>query len=575
MRRTSGPCGENSQISSVSWPGADTVIGRIGITVTRDRPGRVVRLLSTEFQGVYDFTLRRSREGEKTLAWDADGLVHPGSDSAILPNETDPHSLASVDHRTFPTHRPRLNFAQLEFLIFFSVVLVAAWTVGAGDRRRRNLVLLAASYYFYAYWDYRFCGLLLISTFVDFFVARRMLASTSPVLRRCWLIVSLAVNLGMLGFFKYCNFFLDSARPLVESLGFHPGSLDVILPVGISFFTFQTLSYTIDVYRGKLEPTRSLLDFALYVAFFPQLVAGPIVRAANLLPQLGRVPRLSRRRMYGGFQQLLRGAVKKVLIADRLAETVDVVFAAPELYSGVTVWIAVIAYAGQIYYDFSGYSDMAIGIAKMLGYRFPVNFRHPYLATSMADFWHRWHITLSTWLRDYLYIPLGGSRGSEGATYRNLMLTMTLGGLWHGAAVTFVMWGVWHGAALCLERADRAGKTLPTAIRWIGVMMVVLMGWVLFRSPDGATAVQVYERLWIPPSWSRSSEAPRILWLPPLTLLMIAVMVIEHAAWTTRLRRAMRLPMRAWFSPIATAILIWSLLLYAPRGFRPFVYFQF
>ncbi len=444
-----------------------------------------------------------------------------------------------------------------------------------GERRRlRNGCLLAASYYFYAYWDYRFCVLLLTSTMVDFFVANRISTSDSQGRRRAWLIVSLMVNLGILGFFKYANFFIETARPLVESLGLHASTLNVILPVGISFYTFQTLSYTIDVYRGKLCPHESLLDFALYVAFFPQLVAGPIVRASSLLPQLASVPKYRHLRMYNGFQQLLRGAVKKVVIADRLAESVDVVFSGVDLYSSVTVWVAVIAYAGQIYYDFSGYSDMAIGIAKLLGYRFPANFRHPYLATTMSDFWHRWHITLSTWLRDYLYIPLGGSRGSLRATERNLMLTMGLGGLWHGAAMTYVLWGIWHGLALVIERSHaKAWRRVNGAARWVGVMFVVLMGWVLFRSPDLATSVHVYERLWLP--FLASEQSPGIIWLPPLTLLMISVMVLEHTAWSTRLRRCMRLPADAWYSPVATAIMIWMLLLYAPRDFRPFVYFQF
>jgi alginate O-acetyltransferase complex protein AlgI len=477
-----------------------------------------------------------------------------------------------------------LNFAQAEFVIFLLFVWVVTWstTVVTTRWRRtlRNTFLLAASYYFYAYWDYRFCGLLMISTLVDYFVATKMHLSESLRTRRVWLLMSLSVNLGMLGYFKYANFFLDSARPLLESVGLHPGSLDLILPVGISFFTFQTLSYTIDVYRGKLQPTPSLLDFALYVAFFPQLVAGPIVRAANLLPQLGEVPEFSRRRMYGGFQQLLRGAVKKVLIADRLAETVDVVFAGPELYSSLTVWIAVIAYAGQIYYDFSGYSDMAIGIAKLLGYRFPVNFRHPYLATSVTDFWRRWHITLSTWLRDYLYIPLGGSRGSQTTTRRNLLITMGLGGLWHGAAVTYVLWGLWHGVALCARMRNDSKTRAPSTrsrfhalVGWIGVMLVVLTGWVLFRSPDATTAGQIYARMWL--GLLSKDTSPRIAWLPPLTLLMIAIMLLEHALWTTRFRSVMRLPAKAWYSPVATAVMIWSLLVYAPRGFRPFVYFQF
>lgn len=466
-----------------------------------------------------------------------------------------------------------MNFAQAEFVIFLLGVLAVTWAVG--DRRRlRNGFLLAASYYFYAYWDYRFCALLLTSTLVDFFVAGRMDVCHAPGRRRAWLIVSLAVNLGILGFFKYANFFIDSARPLVEALGLHASTLNVILPVGISFYTFQTLSYTIDVYRGRLRPSSSLLDFALYVAFFPQLVAGPIVRASSLLPQLAVVPGYRRRRMYNGFQQLLRGAVKKVVIADRLAESVDVVFAGVDLYSSVTVWMAVIAYAGQIYYDFSGYSDMATGIARMLGYRFPANFRHPYLATSMSHFWHRWHITLSTWLRDYLYIPLGGSRGSQRATERNLMLTMGLGGLWHGAAITYVLWGGWHGVALVIERSHFAAwRRTAATLRWVGVMFVVLMGWVLFRSPDWATSLQVYERLWVP--FLSSPDSRHIVWLPPLTLLMIVIMVLEHAAWSTRLRCCMRLPAGAWYSPVATAAMVWMLLLYAPRDFRPFVYFQF
>jgi alginate O-acetyltransferase complex protein AlgI len=266
---------------------------------------------------------------------------------------------------------------------------------------------------------------------------------------------------------------------------------------------------------------------------------------------------------------MLRGAVKKVLLADRLGEAVDVVFAGPDLYSGVTVWIAVIAYAGQIYYDFSGYSDIAIGAAKMLGYRFPVNFRHPYLATSIAEFWHRWHITLSRWLRDYVYISLGGNRVSAAATYRNMLVTMTLGGLWHGAAWTFVLWGLWHGAALAGERYLRTHVAMrpPALLAWSGTLLIVLVGWVLFRSGDLQTATTVLTRM--------TTLASGIAWYPPLALGAIGILVLEHLAWRSKLRRVMRLPATAWYSPIVTSIMIWALLLYAPRGFRPFVYFQF
>jgi alginate O-acetyltransferase complex protein AlgI len=458
-------------------------------------------------------------------------------------------------------------FTQLEFPIFFVIVLVAAWL--ARGRVIRNSILLVASYYFYAYWDYRFCGLLVLSTVVDFFVARRIDVTEDRSSRRRWLLVSLTVNLGVLGYFKYCNFFIESAQPLLTSLGLSGETLNIILPVGISFYTFQTLSYTIDVYRRVIRPTRSFLDFALFVAFFPQLVAGPIVRARELLPQLAQVPRWSGRRFYGGAQQMLRGAVKKVLLADRLGEAVDVVFAGPDLYSGVTVWIAVIAYAGQIYYDFSGYSDIAIGAAKMLGYRFPVNFRHPYLATSIAEFWHRWHITLSRWLRDYVYISLGGNRVSAAATYRNMLVTMTLGGLWHGAAWTFVLWGLWHGAALAGERYLRTHVAMrpPALLAWSGTLLIVLVGWVLFRSGDLQTATTVLTRM--------TTLASGIAWYPPLALGAIGILVLEHLAWRSKLRRVMRLPATAWYSPIVTSIMIWALLLYAPRGFRPFVYFQF
>lgn len=516
-------------------------------------------------------------------------------------------------------------FTQIEFLVFFAVVVAATWMVPkfVGEpstsedpeveepppeettsdkqeqeqedadtdaetdpeessapvrvKRRdrnparglRNSILLLASYYFYAYWDYRFCGLLLLSTVVDYVVAKRIEASDDQDTRRSLLLVSLFVNLGVLGFFKYFGFFVESAAPLVESFGMSPTTLDIILPVGISFYTFQTLSYTIDVYRRVIRPVNRFLDFALYVAFFPQLVAGPIVRARELLPQLATVPEWSTRRFYGGAQQMLRGAVKKVLLADRLGEAVDVVFAGPDLYSGVTIWIAVIAYAGQIYYDFSGYSDMAIGAAKMLGYRFPINFRHPYLSRSMAEFWHRWHITLSRWLRDYLYISLGGNRISSLSTYRNLMITMTLGGLWHGAAWTFVLWGVWHGAALAIERFVRAKTNiaLPSPVAWLATMTVVLVGWVLFRAQDLETTAILLERM--------VTMTSGVDWFPPLTLLAISILVIEHVAWRTRLRRAMRLPWDAWYSPIATAVMVWAIVLYAPQGFRPFVYFQF
>ncbi len=395
--------------------------------------------------------------------------------------------------------------------------------------------------------------------------ASRIATSNDNRVRKALVTTSVIVNLGLLGFFKYFNFFIDSAHPIFDSIGFSSQTLAILLPVGISFYTFQTLSYTIDIYRRRIPPSNSLLDFALYVAFFPQLVAGPIVRASELMPQLQRVPAFSKRRFYGGFQLCLRGTVKKVLLADRLGEMVDVVYANPDLYSGATIGVAIAAYTIQIYYDFSGYTDIAIGAAKMLGYRFPANFRHPYLATSIANFWHRWHMTLSRWLRDYLYISIGGSRGGSWATYRNLMITMTLGGLWHGAAWTFVLWGAWHGACLCVSRAWPF--RLPSPIGWAMTMGVVMVGLAIFRSEDLQVAWSVLGGV--------LSAQSGIGWFPPLALIALGCSAAEHIVWKTRLRRVMRLPIDAWYSPIATTMMIWSLTLYAPRGFRPFVYFQF
>jgi alginate O-acetyltransferase complex protein AlgI len=468
-------------------------------------------------------------------------------------------------------------FTQAEFLVFLVVVLLVTWQLP--QRRLRNGFLLVASYYFYAYWDYRFCGLLALSTCIDFVAAKKIASSTALSSRKFWLAVSLVSNLGILGFFKYYNFFIESATAILQPFGWHTQTLSIILPVGISFYTFQTLSYTIDVYRNKIPPVFDFVDFALYVAFFPQLVAGPIVRAAELMPQLQVIPQWSQIRFYNGCSQLLRGAVKKVLIADHLAEMVDVVFAGPDLYGGPTLWLASFAYAGQIYYDFSGYSDMAIGIAKLLGYRFPANFRHPYLSTSLREFWHRWHMTLSRWLRDYLYKPLGGNRGSTPQQYRTLLLTMLLGGLWHGAAWTFVAWGLLHGVGLAIERSwkqsqVRFGATSqsrsepgPQWMRWFITMLVVLVGWILFRSPNLDLAMRYLKRMW----WWQGG----IDWFPPLVLGVIACMIFEHLVYQTRYRFVLRLPSGTWYSPVVITVMVWMLVLYAPRGFRPFVYFQF
>ncbi len=375
-------------------------------------------------------------------------------------------------------------FNSLEFLVFFPAVLIA---LGLSHRSWliQRVIFLAASYWFYMAWNPPFVLLLIGSTVLDFYCARAIAAAQRPRLRRALLVASCAANLGVLVFFKYGNFLLSNALAWTSyETPLESFFANLVLPMGISFYTFQTMSYTIDVYRRQIEPETSLLNFAVYVAFFPQLVAGPILRAADFLPQLitQRTPSADGRLM--GLDRMARGCFKKVVIADGLAAYVDMVYADPGAYGAWNHWLAAYAYAFQIYCDFSGYSDIAIGLGLFLGFRFMENFRSPYLAQGPSDFWQRWHISLSTWLRDYLYIPLGGSRGGTLFTYRNLFLTMLLGGLWHGAAWNFVIWGAFHGAWLILHRALVRDRSLPvpSLVSIAFTFHLVCIGWVCFRA---------------------------------------------------------------------------------------------
>lgn len=463
-------------------------------------------------------------------------------------------------------------FSSLEFFIFFALVLLGL-TILRDKHASRKLLLLAASYYFYAYWDWRFLSLIILSTLVDFVAGKQIGATAHPAKRRRWLLLSLCCNLGMLGFFKYFNFFIESFRPLAESVGFHPGTLAIILPVGISFYTFQTLSYTIDIYRRNMEPHDSLLDFALFVGFFPQLVAGPIVRAAAFLPQLKEYKPLTRANAYAGFQLFTYGLFKKVFIADRLAIFTDNVFANAGAYDSPTTWLAAAGYAMQIYFDFSGYSDMAIGVARFMGYDLGKNFNFPYLATSPQSFWRRWHISLSSWIRDYLYIPLGGNRKGTVRTYVNLMVSMLLCGLWHGAAWTFVAWGGLHGMALAGNRIFNGNKkgtvSRGSAVAgWALTMLFVLVGWVLFRSQDFSQAGLMLRQMFLPQSG--------VSWINPFVLLVITGTALVHALkifgnW----ERLLLSPTARWYSPALLFSLLWLCAIFYPRGFNPFIYFQF
>ena len=379
-------------------------------------------------------------------------------------------------------------FNSLEFAFFLPIVYLLYVAI---HRREglRDVFLLCASYIFYMSWYWQYAGLIALSTVTDYLVGRRLDTEVDEGKRKFLLFVSIFVNLGILGIFKYFNFFseLSSQTFAFLNIDIEPFYHQLLLPVGISFYTFQTLSYTIDVYRRKIGHEGSLLKFSVFVAFLPQLVAGPIVRARDFLPQVNRVITLTTENLHKGTVLIFMGLFKKIVIADLLAFiAVDRVFANPSSYSSLDLLMALYAYAMQIYCDFSGYSDIAIGTALLLGFHININFNRPYLAVSPSDFWRRWHISLSSWLRDYLYISLGGNRGSRLFTLRNLMLTMLLGGLWHGAAMNFILWGAFHGLLLVVYNMLHVDDNpARNRILRIAVMFhLVLFGWLLFRVND-------------------------------------------------------------------------------------------
>ena len=386
-----------------------------------------------------------------------------------------------------------MTFNSLQYAAFLPVVVVIYWRLRC---RGQNWLLLIASYFFYGVFDYRFLGLLMLSTITDYSVGRLLEVNEDERKRKLIFLISLVVNLGVLGFFKYFNFFTSEGAHFLSRLGVNlsPPVIRILLPVGISFYTFHGMSYTFDVFRRHIKPTHSLLSFAVFVAFFPQLVAGPIGRAHLQLPQFERERvRPAWAQVRRALLLILVGLFKKVAIADALAPYVNSAFASPSATSWVGLIVGVWAFAFQIYGDFSGYSDIARGSGLLLGIDLPENFNQPYFSRSITEFWRRWHISLSTWLRDYLYVPLGGNRGSEITTYRNLMLTMLIGGLWHGAAATFIVWGGLHGLYLAAERkwgnASRDDYQQPwrlrtDAIRTLVTFQLAALAWVFFRAPS-------------------------------------------------------------------------------------------
>lgn len=385
-------------------------------------------------------------------------------------------------------------FTSWPFFIFLAVVLAAL--AFAPSRTFRQLVILLASIFFYGFWNKYYLALLATPSVIDYYCAKFIEHSSAESRRKFWLCASLVTNLGLLGYFKYANFFLANIASLT---GGNYAPLNIILPVGISFYTFKTLSYTIDVYRREIPACRDWWKYAMFVTYFPELVAGPIVRASVFLPQMSRSLKPSAKRAAVGLELILLGISKKLLIADRMALFADPVFNNPRLFSPLTVLSAVIAYSLQIYCDFSGYSDIAIGVSRIIGFDLPENFNMPYMATSITEFWRRWHMTLSQWLRDYLYIPLGGNRKGNRRTYVNLMLTMLLGGLWHGANWTFVVWGSLHGIGLAAHKLwsrNSGGRfRLPKPVSWAATYGFVCLCWVFFRAKDFSTAAAVIKKL--------------------------------------------------------------------------------
>jgi alginate O-acetyltransferase complex protein AlgI len=460
-------------------------------------------------------------------------------------------------------------FNSLIFLYLFLPVTYAVFWILKG-KNLRYAWLAVTGYVFYAFWDYRFCAVMAFSTLVSFSAGLGFLRWSSGAPRRLCLIVPIAADLLLLGFFKYADFTLGSVNAVAGWFGrpLDLPLLSLVLPVGISFYTFHTITYIVDCYRRVVQPTRNPLEFACYVSLFSQLVAGPIVRFREIEQDLEKLDAAGGREgLERGISFFCIGLAKKVLIADTIAALIDPALASYRTLGTLEAWACVLGYTFQLYFDFSGYSDMAVGLGHLFGLRIPRNFNSPYKALDVADFWRRWHISLSTCLRDYLYIPLGGNRGSAGATFRNIMITMVLGGLWHGAQWTFLAWGTYHGLLLCLYRfCSRAWDPLPPALRRVVTLLLVTLGWVLFRSDSFEMAGTLLVAMFCP----RAGPG-----LPGLWLLIPAVCLLGWLCWAAPNSQEIRHEWR----PLARAGLVAAYalslaMIYAGRA-SPFLYFQF
>lgn len=475
-------------------------------------------------------------------------------------------------------------FNSFIFLIFLAVVLPVFYILKT--KTSRNAFLLLSSYFFYGYWDWRFCSLLMISTLVDFFVGARLFRTEDNSKRKMLLLISMVTNLGILGFFKYFNFFAESFASLLNTFGGNPDylHLNIILPVGISFYTFQTMTYTIDIYRKKIEPTGSLLDFGLYVAFFPQLVAGPIERASHLLPQLSKKFGATKEQFEKGIALIVMGLFQKVMIGDTAGRIVDRIFAQQEMYMSVELISALLLFSIQIYADFSGYSHIARGTAKLLGIELMKNFEQPYLSQNITEFWRRWHISLSSWLKDYLYISLGGNRKGKIRTYINLMITMLLGGLWHGASWNFVIWGGLHGIYLAVHKRILNGKKVAEKyihnsingfliflLKVVLTNLLVLITWLFFRLKETSDVSLFFQKMI---HWEPSEFAWRFVTITlSFTLITALFDILQYRSG--RHSVLLLFKNKAVSYGVMAGMFLTTLAYLFQAEPRPFVYFQF
>ena len=480
-----------------------------------------------------------------------------------------------------PSRSGAILFCTQEFLLFTLAIFAVYWLLPY--RTAKVYWLLGASFYFYATWNEELALVVAGSSTADYLIARGLDRFPSRRWRQVLLAISLGGNLALLAYFKYSNFFIESFRQMLAGAGLETsgGALDIVLPIGISFYTFEAISYTMDVYRRRIPAERSLANFMLFITFFPHMVAGPIVRARAFLPQMRRPKKLNWYRLQVAFGYLVLGLIKKMAISDRMAMIADPVFADPGAFGSGAVWAAILAYSIQIYCDFSGYSDLAMAVAHLFGYTLTFNFDMPYSSANVAEFWRRWHISLSSWLRDYLFIPLGGSRGGGWQTSRNLMITMALGGLWHGASWNFIIWGIAHGAFLIVHRLFRVAcqrrpelefllrSHLGTIYRIGLTFACVSLAWVLFRAPDLQTASTIYSRAFAFEAGSPLTQPVEIL------AILSSAVILAHLAGRSGLRKYLYETIPSPIVGIAWSAAAIVAMALAPDAGKAFIYFQF